>query len=675
MDFFGAQARARRDSRLLGFAYAACVAAVVLVLSVLLLQVLRLFASAGAPGDPFEEPLGNWAARHPGTVLLVVLVLIGFIGGASLVRMLQLRAGGGYLARSLGGVRVERHAVDPRRRMLSNVVEEMAIASGLPMPEVYVLEQEDGINAFAAGHTPADAAVAVTRGALIRLDREQLQGVIAHEFSHILNGDMRLSIRLLGLNHGLMAVASAGRTMLRAARHANRAAGALVLFGAVLTVVGYIGWLLGRLLQAWISRRRESLADASAVQFTRNPEGLKQALVRIAAMGERRRFANAAMEQVAHMLFAHGARSLFATHPPLLERLQALDPSINTDRLESLKRQAVKAWQAAEAGEAATARAQPADRHEMLSLQGMLDPGPVPIAATVPAAAARIAASAGDPAPRHLDQAVALRRALPPALRASAEDPQAAQAILLAIVIYADHSVRERRLDFIRERFGPGITARMREVAHVAANLAPLQRLPAVLQLVPALRALPPADRLALIAALRTLVRLDGGLSVFEYALEKLVIRALSALEHPKEPHGNLTLGGCEQELGVVFAVLARCGARDAQQARQSYEAGLAPLLPRHRPAYATIDDWVVPFDEALDRLCKLQPPAKQLLIEALVRTIAHDALLAPAEAELLRAICAVLECPLPPILPPVTEAVGPPDSGTATHAAGAATG
>jgi Zn-dependent protease with chaperone function len=654
MDFFGAQARARRDSRLLGWAYAGCVAAVVLVIGALALSVLRVAFTAGRHGDPFEDSLWTWAMHHPGTVVLVLLLLGAFIGGASLLRMMQLREGGGYVARSLGGVRVERNAVDPRRRMLSNVVEEMAIASGVPMPEVYVLEKEDGINAFAAGHTPADAAVAVTRGALQRLNREQLQAVIAHEFSHILNGDMRLSIRLIGLNFGLMAVAAVGRTMLREAAHARRAGAWLAVLGAVMAVVGYIGWVMARLLQAWISRRRESLADASAVQFTRNPEALKQALVRVAAMGEYRRYATSGMEQVAHMLFTHGARSLFATHPPLLERLQALDPSINKDRLESLKRQAVKAWQADEAREATPASA--ANPREAMPLAGGTGAG-VPAAVAVPAAAALIAATAGDPAPRHIDHAMALRRALPPVLRASAEDPKTAQAVLLSIVIYADHAVRERRLDFINERLGPGITARVREVAPVSANLAPLQRLPAVLQLMPALRALPPPDRLVFTQVLRELVRLDGGLTVFEYALEKLVVRALLALEDPRPPHGRLTLEECTHELGVVFSVLARSGAHDAQQARQSYEAGMASLLPRHRPGYGTIDDWVAPFDEALDRLCQLQAPAKQLLVEALVRTIAHDALLAPSEAELLRAICAVLECPLPPILPPATEA------------------
>jgi Zn-dependent protease with chaperone function len=234
----------------------------------------------GENPQPFEASLSAWSMRHPWVVILTLLLLTAFVGGASLWRMLQLRAGGGYVAQSLGGVRVDRGAQDPRRRMLRNVVEEMAIASGVPVPEVYVLEQEEGINAFAAGHTPANAAVAVTRGALTRLNREQLQGVIAHEFSHILNGDMRISIRLMGMIFGLMAVAQAGRTLLRAARHADRAAAPAAAIGLALAVVGWAGWMLARLLQAWISRRRESLADASAIQFTRVAHSAPKALAR-----------------------------------------------------------------------------------------------------------------------------------------------------------------------------------------------------------------------------------------------------------------------------------------------------------------------------------------------------------------------------------------------------------
>jgi hypothetical protein len=463
---------------------------------------------------------------------------------------------------------------------------------------------------------------------------------------------------------GLMAVAQAGRTLLRASRHADRAAAPAAVIGLVLAVVGWAGWMLARLLQAWISRRRDSLADASAIQFTRNPEGLKEALVRVAAMGESRRYANAGMAQVAHMLFAHGARSVFATHPPLLERLRALDASINAERLESLKRQAVKAWQTQAVRDAAPA---PDAAATAAPKSGSAEGGApaitaiaMPVGVAVPAAAVLIAASTGDPAQRHLEQAVALRRALPAALRASAEDPEAAQAILLAIVTFNDPAWGERRLAFINEQLGETMLARVQAVAEVSATLAPLQRLPAVLQLIPALRALPPDARLRFTQVLRELMRIDGGLSVFEYSLEKLALRALMAQEDPAPPHGRLSLAECETELGIVFAVLARCGAQSLQQARQSYEAGLAPLLPRHRPAYGVIDDWVPLFDQSLDRLGGLRIAAKQLLVESLVRTIAHDSMLTPAEAELLRAICGVLECPLPPVIPAMAQGETP---------------
>jgi hypothetical protein len=270
----------------------------------------------------------------------------------------------------------------------------------------------------------------------------------------------------------------------------------------------------------------------------------------------------------------------------------------------------------------------------------------------VPAAAVLIAATAGDPAPWHLEQAVAVRHALPSTLRASAEQPERAQALLLAIVMFADRGPHERRVACVRDQLGAAMADAMQQAAEVARGLAPMLRLPAVLQLVPALRALPLATRAQYVATLRELMRLDGGLSVFEYALEKIAIRALLPREGARDPHGRLALDDVAASLGIVFAVLARHGAAGDEPARQAYEAGIAPLLPRHRPGYSVIADWVPMFDGALEDLCQLRIAAKQLLIEGLVRCIAHDELLAPAEAELLRAICAVLECPLPPLLP-----------------------
>ena len=215
----------------------------------------------------------------------------------------------------------------------------MALASGVPVPEVYVLENDESINAFAAGHTPANAAVTVTRGALLNLNRDQLQGVIAHEFSHILNGDMRLSIRLMSMVFGLMAVSLAGRLLIRLSvatgGRSRRDRGAVPLFfvGVAIAIIGQIGFWAGRILQAWISRKRECLADASAVQFTRNPEGLRDALVRIAAQGGATALVTARMEEIAHMLLVAESPRLLATHPPLEERVRELDPQVNHDAI------------------------------------------------------------------------------------------------------------------------------------------------------------------------------------------------------------------------------------------------------------------------------------------------------------------------------------------------------
>jgi Zn-dependent protease with chaperone function len=652
VDFFSAQTRARQQSRLLAWAFAACVVAVVLALNTIVLTALRVGYATGKHAQPWGHSLTAWALAHPGVVTLVTLITGGFIGAASFTRHLQLREGGSYVARSVGGVRVDRSTPDPRRRQLYNVVEEMALASGVPVPEVYVLEKDDSINAFAAGHSTADAAVAVTRGTLLNLNRDQLQGVIAHEFSHILNGDMRLSIRLMSMVFGLMAVSLAGRLIIRLSvatgRGSRRDRGAvpLLFIGIAVTLIGLIGFWAGRILQAWISRKRECLADASAVQFTRNPEGLRDALVRIAAQGPHGRSSAAGLDEIEHMLLVSETPRLLATHPPLEERVHELDPQVTPARFESLVRQAREQMQRERLAEP------PAATPSAVGAEAVL--AGTAVAAN---AAALIAASAGEPKPWHLEHAIAIRRALPSALRASAEQPERAGALLLAIVIFTSRTHHDERIEFVRDKLGPAAAASVQEAAVVASQLAPMLRLPAVLQLMPALRALPLGERVHYVATLKELMRLDGGLSVFEYALEKLAIRALLPRDGSHNPHGNLTLDDAAASLGVLFSVLARQGAPDDETARHAYEAGLAPLLPRIRPAYSVISDWVPLFDRALEELCRLRVAAKQLLIEGLVRCIAQDEILAPAEAELLRAICAVLECPLPTLLPPASTA------------------
>ncbi len=291
-----------------------------------------MFALLGA-SDPGTSP--------GGALIFTTVVVLAIICGASLFKTLSLRSGGGVVARSLGGTRVERSTRDPALRRLRNVVEEMAIASGVTMPEVYVLENEDGINAFAAGNSPADAAIAVTRGAATLLKRDELQGVVAHEFSHILNGDMRLNLRLLGWTFGLLAIAIVARIVLQTSprtggRGRRDGAAALMVAALAVMILGYIGVFFGRLLQAAVSRHRERLADASAVQFTRDPAGLSGALLKIAGVSAGSKLVTPEAEEVAHMLFASGLSRFFATHPSIEERLSSLNPSFRASELPAL---------------------------------------------------------------------------------------------------------------------------------------------------------------------------------------------------------------------------------------------------------------------------------------------------------------------------------------------------
>ncbi|WP_208020786.1 M48 family metallopeptidase [Verrucosispora sioxanthis] len=339
MNFFERQRQVRRLSTRLVLLFVLAVVGIVVVVN-----VAALVAFNATTADP---------GQLAGFIAMVTVATLAAIGLAALVRTLALRGGGGKVARELGGVPVPANTTDPELRRLRNVVEEMALASGVPVPEVYVLPEETAINAFAAGWTPSDAAVAVTRGALQRLNRDELQGVIAHEFSHVVNGDMRLNIRLMGLLFGILFLTVIGRGLARAGvigggrsrgNNSGGSAAPLALVGLALLVAGYVGVLAGRLIQASVSRQREYLADASAVQYTRQTRGIAGALKKIGGLSDGSELKSPKRDEVGHMLFGEAARtSWFATHPPLADRIRALEPSFDPAELQQLSRR----WAAA----------------------------------------------------------------------------------------------------------------------------------------------------------------------------------------------------------------------------------------------------------------------------------------------------------------------------------------
>jgi Zn-dependent protease with chaperone function len=637
MNFFKRQDEARLASRrlvvLFGLAVLTVVAAVDLVVFLLMRQ-----GEAHAHG--YLPPLGEWIATHPRMVVGTSLVVLAIITLASFYKTMVLGGGGGVVARSLGGVRISPDTSDPLQRRLLNVVEEMAIASGVPMPEVYLLEHESGINAFAAGHNASNAAIGVTRGTLTTLNRAELQGVIAHEFSHILNGDMRLNVRLMGLLFGLLVIALIGRTVLRGAtrvRGDRKGVVVIVLLIALaVLIIGYVGLFFGRLIQAAVSRSREALADASAVQFTRDPAGLRGALVKIGASSAGSRVGNTEMEEVAHMLFAPGMRRLFATHPPLLERLKAIDPRFDPKEID-----AARARMAAEVAQAVEAEPGPSTAKAVASGGFML-----------PAAAPSVVAElVGNPGTAHMQLAREIRQSLPEAIVAAGRHPQSARALLLALALDSNPEARARQKQVIGQRLTPEIAAATAALEREVSTLEPEQLSPALLRGFPALRQLTHEERVQLIACLNSMLPGDANVALHSYVLRKLAQMHLRDDLNPVARTRRLTLNAVQKDAQVLFSVLARHGHNDESSARRAYEAGMHRLFPRDRPAYGIASAWAAALDLALSRLDQLVPIAKEQLVEAMVATVTHDQQLTIGEAELLRAVCASVHCPLPPLV------------------------
>ncbi|MFA7172035.1 MAG: M48 family metallopeptidase [Kiritimatiellia bacterium] len=322
MDFFEHQDKARKNTKVLVIYF---VIAVLCVIATVYLACLLIFYGAHIKQQPgvAQPELVLW---DPTLFLYVVLGTLGVVIIGSLYKTAALARGGSAVAESLGGRLVDPNTAHPAERQLRNVVEEMAIAAGLPVPKIYVLDHEKGINAFAAGHTPGDAAIGVTSGCMTLLNRDELQGVIGHEFSHILNGDMRLNLRIMGVIFGILCLAVIGRILIYSRGGRNR--NPLMLLGLALIIIGAIGVFFGRLIQAALSRQREFLGDASAVQFTRNPAGLSGALQKIGGTGSKIKSVHAG--EASHMFFVNGLSKPFlgamSTHPPLKERIHAIDP-------------------------------------------------------------------------------------------------------------------------------------------------------------------------------------------------------------------------------------------------------------------------------------------------------------------------------------------------------------
>jgi Zn-dependent protease with chaperone function len=627
-EFFAQQHLARRNSAAMVLLFVLSLAAIVLAVDLVVGALYRWLAEAPVP---------------PKVYAIGALVTLGLVTVVSLVNVARLAGGGEKVARMVGARAVPAATQNPLERRLLNIVEEMAIASGVRLPQVFVMDREDAINAFAAGWNVSGSVVAVTRGALERLTRDELQAVIGHEFSHILNGDMALNIRMLGVLAGIVAIGSVGGFVMRLAGEADdiRSAAPAFAVGLALFVVGYVGLFFARLIKAAVSREREYLADASSVQFTRNPEGIAGALDQIAASQAGSLIGSRYAEELSHLFFGASVKlrfaGLFDTHPPLAERIRRVHPGF--DAADYRRRRAAGAAPATQS-KAELAPAPPSGRRgaDAGSAWGR--------------SPAQSAGLVGSLERTKVDYAARLIAALPGGLRERLAESENACGVVIALLLAPKDDVMQQQLEAMKAAGFAGLAQRAAAAAPLARELPLVAHLPVLDLALPAVKSSHDIARKELIAALEVVINADRRVSLHEFVVLCLVRQQLAAPE--RRQAASRRLAELAADAAVVLSVVAHAGTRaDAAGARaEALQAAMAAGAKEMGLSLQLVDAVTLErAGAALDSLKALAPLQKALLVKGLFAAVTADGAIRVSEAELMRLVGAALDCPLPPLL------------------------
>lgn len=633
MDFFESQHTARRNTNLLLFLFALAVLSLVLLTNLLvffLLNQVGVTVTTGSAGN--QAGLNNYSweifAMVSGGVILLIVI-------SSLTRLAMLSKGGSAVAELMDGSLLVSAQGDLKKQQLLNVVEEMAIASGTPVPPVYLIN-DAAINAFAAGYASSDAVIGITTGALNTLSREEMQGVIAHEFSHILNGDMRINIRLIGVLYGILMLALIGRMMLQPGvrRSRGKSTSAVMAIGLGLMLIGGLGQFFGNLIKAAVSRQREFLADASAVQFTRNPDGIAGALKRIGASTSGSVVEHPESAEISHTFFAQGVKfnlaSMMATHPPLEERIARIDPQWDGQFPVVSADQTVSSH---------TSRTRDASGTSM----GFA------AAATTVINPEAVIASVGNPGAPDLAAAQAIITAIPNSLLEAAREPYSARAVIYLLLLHNDADIRASQLTHLKAQADFGVYGVV-ETLIKQAEPEPGMRLPLLEIALPSLHQLSYEQYKLFLANMDTLIRADGRIGLSEWVVEKMVRKHLcSVFEIARVPAGNRTLDSTAKACTTLLSLLAWCDRTSGVTPAAAFECGRSSL----ELDLTLLDKGELGFSRlntALDEVAALDPLRKPKLLKACIRTITADQKVSVIESDLLRTIADTIDCPMPPI-------------------------
>lgn len=667
MNFFESQDRVRKNTFRLVLLFGLAVVTLIVMTNLLVMVAFGYINSQQLQdGGTLLQAL-DWQTFAAVSVGVGLVVLAG-----SLYKIMTLSAGGKVVAEALGGKLIPQNTKDLQQRKLLNVVEEMAIASGTPAPPVYLLAEEPGINAFAAGFSPRDAVIGVTQGTIDHLSREQLQGVIAHEFSHIFNGDMNLNIRLIGVLHGILILGIIGYYLLRSAsfsrrgRSSEKNAGGILALAIGLMVIGFAGTFFGGLIKAAVSRQREYLADASAVQFTRNPDGIAGALKRIGGLESGSGVENPGAREVSHAFFAQGVsgvmQALSATHPPLAKRILRIDPhwdgkfsvADKPDKTISARevspREPLDPFRVSPSG---PGHAEEAGKKEALTREAIARSLAAVAAGAAMADVTDAIDQIGNPHPDTIDHARSLIADLPLIIIEAAREPYGARAVIYCLVLDAGQEIRDSQLAHLRAYADADVLGLTHKLLPAMDGLDTKYRLPLIDIAIPALKQLSFDQYQVFKDNLIALIKMDTRVDLFEWSLQKILFNHLDGqffkLTHPKPRYSHP--GQLKQEVELILSVMTYAGQQDKKTREEAFGAAAKIMEISGLQLVAKNDISLPGLDQALKKLEQLKPLAKPQLLKACATSILHDRKITPVEVELLRAFADVLDCPMPPII------------------------
>lgn len=635
MDFFQNQENAQRKTGLLVFYY---ILAVVLIILGIYTAFILVFQAA-ASSELEIESMRFW---NPHIFFLICGITLAIVAIGTLFKVNQLSAGGKSVAKLLGGKPVHPETRNSKERMFLNIVEEMAIASGSQVPAVYILEQEKGINAFAAGFTPDDAAIGITRGCLEKLSRDQLQGVVAHEFSHILHGDMRINIKLMGVLHGILIIAFLGyavlRSMLYAPRRRSSGKGGnplpLILFGLALIIIGSIGVFFGNLIKSAVSRQREYLADASAVQFTRNPSGIAGALKKIAGIADGSRLESKHAQEANHLFFSQSLSgfmaNLMSSHPPIEERIQKLESSFKK-----------------------TKKSEPAATKQNLKTAGFA--GSSQKSPKFNVESQEVLSSVGTARPEHISYASQILKDISQAVLDNAHSLPEAEVIIYSLLFSKEIQAKEKQISLLKEKIPPQAFKALQNISPEIQKLPVEYRLPLIDIAISTLKKSSAEKYRQFKNNIQKMIEADGKVSLFEYTVKKIILRHLEpAFRKPSPPPVKYhSLKKLKYESSLLLSYLAHYGLDESQKKAAAFAKAAAEIsIIDSSDFLATEKCSLKKLDEAFDKLDKASPKLKKKIIAACVTCVIADGWITKKQAELIRVTADAISCPLPPLSP-----------------------